>query len=227
MQRSALRPGELRLTEHGAEHCPGAASAALHALKSALADVPGDRAGVRLHDIPELSSLLAPAGAIGRSVAARLGERARAVRAILFDKTAETNWALGWHQDRAIAVRERREVPGFENWTVKRGMAHVAPPFESLAGMLTVRVHLDDVPLDNAPLLVAPGSHRSFVPEGGIDAAVRACGSTPCLAAAGDVWIYATPILHASERASGARRRVLQIDYATVELPGGLEWLGV
>ena len=45
---------------------------------------------------------------------------------------------------------------------------------------------------------------------------------------AGDVWLYATPILHASDAATTPlRRRVLQIDYAGHELPGGLEWLRV
>jgi len=39
---------------------------------------------------------------------------------------------------------------------------------------------------------------------------------------------YATPIVHASQAAPvPARRRVLQVDFAAVELPGGLEWLGV
>jgi hypothetical protein len=48
------------------------------------------------------------------------------------------------------------------------------------------------------------------------------------LAEAGDVWAYSTPILHASERATEpTHRRVLQVDYAVGELPGGLAWLGV
>ena len=47
-------------------------------------------------------------------------------------------------------------------------------------------------------------------------------------AAAGDVWLYSTPILHSSAAASQpTTRRVLQIDYAAEPLPDGLEWLGV
>ncbi len=61
-----------------------------------------------------------------------------------------------------------------------------------------------------------------------IESVVRRCGTTQCLADAGDVWLYATPILHASEAASRpAHRRVLQLDYAAQDLPDGLEWLGV
>lgn len=58
------------------------------------------------------------------------------MRAVLFDKTAITNWALAWHQDRTICVRERVAVEGFGPWTIKRGMHHVAPPFNLLAAMI-------------------------------------------------------------------------------------------
>ena len=117
-------------------------------------------------------------------------------------------------------------MPGFGPWTLKHGMIHVEPPFELLAAMVTLRVHLDPVPASNAPLRIAPGSHRlGRIPAGEIDEAVRRCGEAQCLADAGDVWLYATPILHASEVASQPlRRRVLQIDYAADELPGGLRW---
>jgi ectoine hydroxylase-related dioxygenase (phytanoyl-CoA dioxygenase family) len=108
-------------------------------------------------------------------------------------------------------------------------MHHVEPPLELLARMVTLRVHFDDVDAQNAPLLVAPGSHRiGRVKEADIDQVVRRCGTLACLAAAGDVWLYSTPILHASEAARAPRaRRVLQVDYAAEDLPNGLEWLGV
>lgn len=45
---------------------------------------------------------------------------------------------------------------------------------------------------------------------------------------AGDIWAYATPILHASDAALDPKaRRVLQVDYAAFDLPGGLEWSGL
>lgn len=168
-------------------------------------------------------------GPVGAVAAAVIGETARPVRAILFDKTPDANWSLGWHQDRVIAVRERVEMEGFGPWTRKHGALHVAPPFTLLERMLTLRVHLDPVPETNAPLLVAPGSHlRGRIAEADVPSVVADCGVVGCLAEPGDVWIYATPILHASERASSAeRRRVLQVDYASEELPGELEWLGV
>ena len=218
----------LSLERDGAEYLPGAAMAALEELETALAQLPADRPGSRLHGVPGLDVLLAAEGVIGRIAAHRLGPQAQPVRAILFDKSEHTNWALGWHQDRTIAVTARRDIAGFGPWTVKHGMQHVTPPFALLAGMLTLRVHLDPVPADNAPLLIAPGSHRALVAESDMEQAVASHGIHACLADVGDVWVYATPILHASDAATRpARRRVLQIDYAATAQPGGLDWLGI
>ena len=112
---------------------------------------------------------------------------------------------------------------------MKAGLLHVAPPLELLARMVTLRVHLDPVAIDNAPLLIAPGSHHAGrVAEEDIDTLVAACGIATCLANRGDIWLYATPILHASNAAVlPKRRRVLQIDYAAEDLPAGLTWLGI
>lgn len=218
----------LSLERDGAEHLPGAAVTALEEIQAMLADVPAHRPGSRLYGVSGLDTLLAAKGVIGQIAADRLGSHARPVRAILFDKSDRTNWALGWHQDRTIAVTARHDVPGFSPWTIKHGMQHVAPPFALLAGMLTLRVHLDPVPADNAPLLIAPGSHRTLVTEGEMEQAVASHGIHACLAEAGDIWVYATPILHASDAAARpARRRVLQVDYAAIALPGGLDWLGI
>ncbi len=66
------------------------------------------------------------------------------------------------------------------------------------------------------------------VPVDAIAATVRRHGVSACLAGAGDVWLYATPILHASDAAvRPRRRRVLQVDFTAERLQGGLEWLGV
>ena len=57
---------------------------------------------------------------------------------------------------------------------------------------------------------------------------VDRCGTVACLASRGDIWLYATPILHASDAAANPRhRRVLQLDYSADDLPGDLEWLGI
>jgi len=216
--------------EQGALRVRGALDAqALQQLFDALADHRPNQAGVRLHGLLALQSFLTPSGPIGRIPAPLMGHRARPVRCILFDKTSSANWAVPWHQDRTIVVQGRIEVAGFGPWTRKSGLLHVAPPDDVLARMVTIRVHLDPVPETNAPLLIAPGSHRlGRVPEADVPDVIRRCGTAMCCAEAGDIWIYKTLILHASEAASRpAHRRVLQLDYADFDLPAGLRWLGV
>ena len=210
--------------EDGAAHLPGAAAPFLVALEQVLAGLPADRAGIRLHGVPGLAAIL---DAIGNSLA-QLGGR-RPVRAILFDKSEGANWALGWHQDRTIAVRARAEVSGYGPWSVKAGLTHVEPPFALIEAMRTIRIHLDSVTADNAPLLIAPGSHRlGRIAEPEVEAVVAGCGTAECLAARGDIWLYTTSILHASAAAiAPGRRRVVQVDYSADRLPAPLAWRGI
>jgi len=198
----------------------------LQGLEDSVAHLPPDQAGIRLHGIAAVRRFLVPSGAVWKVAAAVLGVACHPVRAILFDKSASTNWGLPWHQDRTIAVVERVEVAGYGLWTVKRGLAHVTPAFELLAGMVTLRVHLDPVPETNAPPLIA--RRLGLIPEREVKTVVEKCRTAVCLAEAGDIWLYATPILHSSVAARDpVHRRVLQVDFAVGDLPGGLTWLGV
>lgn len=217
------------LAATGAVRFSGVLVDALARLENAVAGLPSESAGVRLQAIEPLREMLEPNGCIGAIPAQFLGAGSKPVRAILFNKSAETNWSLAWHQDRTICVKTKREVEGFGPWTVKQGFVHVAPPVDLLAKMITIRLHLDDVPATNAPLLIAPGSHREgMVPVGKIEETVARLGTAICLADAGDVWVYSTLILHASAASQQAKaRRVLQVDYAAFDLPGGLEWQGI
>jgi hypothetical protein len=226
-ERSA-RP--LTLAVDGAEiHRGGLARTELDDLRTLADEVLDGGSGVRLFGGPVLHAVLSERGTMGRIARKALGPAARAVRAVMFDKTEATNWAVHWHQDRTIAVKERRDVAGFGPWTVKTGVPHVEPPFEIIASMVTLRAHLDNCDAANAPLLIAPGSHKcGRVPESEIRRTVSQLGHATCLAAAGDVWLYSTAIVHASERARiPRRRRVLQVDFAEGDLPAGLHWLGI
>lgn len=210
----------------GAQHFPAAFEPAEVAVLADRLSIPEGRPGARLGGTAGLAALIGPAGGIATAL---IGATARPVGARLFDKGPARNWALGWHQDRSVAVRRRRDVAGFDQWTIKAGIAHCVPPFEYLERSLTLRIHLDPAGPDNAPLLIAPGSHRSGrVAEADVAGLVERFGTYACHAEAGDVWAYSTPILHASARAAGPlRRRVLQLLYSVDELPGGLEWQGI
>jgi ectoine hydroxylase-related dioxygenase (phytanoyl-CoA dioxygenase family) len=225
-----LQTDNLTFSHDGAQLFPIALTRGeLNLLETVLSHLPRGHAGLRLRGVEGLVPFLASTGQIGRCAASVLGNNCRPVRAILFDKTPETNWALGWHQDRTIVVKQRVSVDGFGTWSVKSGMLHVEPPFELLSGMVTLRVHIDQVSPRNAPLLIAPGSHRfGRVADDDVREVARRCGTVACLAEPGDIWLYATPILHASEAAvAPVHRRVLQVDFSAGRLPGDLEWLGV
>jgi hypothetical protein len=224
-----LSPADLsQLDEIGALRIEGALDSGQLARLSEYSDTIGrGRPGERIADLQALGWLL-DEGAAGDFAKAAMGPAARPVRAILFDKTPVNNWALGWHQDRTIAVQDRLEMPGFANWNVKAGVHHVEPPFDIIEHMVTARIHIDAVDEQNAPLLIAPGSHcLGKIAEADVEVVVRRCGEVASLAKAGDIWLYRTAIVHASKRAQGdKRRRVLQVDFSADELPGNLRWVG-
>src|SRR5262249_276817 len=90
-----------------------------------------------------------------------LGPGLGLVRALDFDKPPGQSWALPWHKDLTIAVRDN-SLPAthFRKPTTKAGVPHVEGSEAVLAAMLTARIHLDDVTDENGPLKVVPGSHR-------------------------------------------------------------------
>lgn len=147
-------------------------------------------------------------------------------RAILFDKTEDANWGVPWHQDLAIAVAEQIETPGFKPWSIKAGVIHVNPPVSFLAGMVTMRLHLDDCFTNNGALRVLPGSHL----HGELDAEAITAWSVnqspvTCEIAKGGALVMRPLLLHASTAAKNpSHRRVLHVEYAAMDLPNGLKW---
>lgn len=147
------------------------------------------------------------------------------VRAIYFDKTPESNWGAAWHQDLLIAVKERRNGPGYGPWSVKSGVIHVQPPQEVLEAMLTLRLHLDAGDESNGALQVLPGSHHEGILDDAIIERWKQKPSVLCTVNRGDVLLMRPLLLHASSKASRPlHRRVLHIEYGTYDLPGGLRW---
>ena len=189
----------------------------------------GDSPGKRLarSDVGSVVDLLA--NSIGQIAESLIGSAANPVRAILLDKSKEANWRLGWHQDRTIAVEERIETEGFGPWSVKAGQLHVQPPHAITAAMATLRIHVDAVGPGNAPLEIIPGSHQlGRLSNDEVDRLASCEPPFVCLANAGDIWAYPTAIVHRSvEQKTLGRRRVLQVDYSAIDLPGGLRWVSL
>jgi ectoine hydroxylase-related dioxygenase (phytanoyl-CoA dioxygenase family) len=157
-----------------------------------------------------------------------LGPGAFAVRGLFFDKTPTVNWNLPWHQDLTIAVRERRDIPGFGPWTRKGGVPHAHAPADLLARMVTIRLHLDDCGPASGPMRVLPGSHAHGKLTPAAMNAWTARASThavDCLVPAGGVVVMRPLLVHASASGTGpGHRRVIHLEYAAEDLPGGLEW---
>ncbi len=175
-------------------------------------------------EVPELGSLasLAPVQSLVLQV---LGAPGFVTRAILFDKNPGANWSLGFHQDTAIAVQSRAELEGFGPWSIKAGVHHVRPPAETLEGMITVRIHLDDCGPDNGPLQLIPGSHRHGLLEDSALAQWTTCPAVTCEAQAGDAVLMRPLVLHASSKSQApTHRRVAHFEFAARPLPLPLRW---
>jgi ectoine hydroxylase-related dioxygenase (phytanoyl-CoA dioxygenase family) len=168
---------------------------------------------------------LAAESTIRQFVTPVLGDNAFAVRATFFDKVPDANWSLFWHQDNAITVKERHEVPGFTGWSLKAGVWQVQPPVEVLAGMIAIRVHLDDCSAENGPLRVLPGSHRFGWLDEELDTWKSRVAEVVCTVQCGGIVAMSPLILHASAPSRSVRhRRVIHIEYAAADLPAGLDW---
>ncbi|HEX8372708.1 MAG TPA: phytanoyl-CoA dioxygenase family protein [Chthoniobacterales bacterium] len=148
------------------------------------------------------------------------------VRAIYFDKSADANWLVPWHQDLTLALQAKVEMPDFGPWSVKEDIPHVQPPMVLLEQMLTIRIHLDDADESNGALRVLAGSHRlGRLSAERIQELRSERPEVVCNARAGDALLMRPLLLHASGRSTSARhRRVLHIEYAAFQLPDGLQW---
>lgn len=146
-------------------------------------------------------------------------------KAIYFDKPASSNWFVAYHQDLSISVDQKAMIPGYQNWTFKKGQYGVQPPVEILEKTLTVRIHLDNTDANNGALKIIPGSHLHGIlrletiqifPE----------NEQLCEVKKGGIMLMSPLILHASNRSSDNRkRRVIHLEFNSEYLQTPLMWL--
>ncbi|MGC1645758.1 MAG: phytanoyl-CoA dioxygenase family protein [Candidatus Sulfotelmatobacter sp.] len=140
-------------------------------------------------------------------------------RATLFDKSPAANWLVVWHQDTALPLRQRMELPGWGPWSVKEGIDYAHAPSTALSQVLALRVSCDDSSLVNGPLRVLPGTHTLGVLS---DDALHDLSTqiTPvdCVVPKGGVVAMHPLVVHASSKSQTKMpRRVLHIEYAASE----------
>jgi len=189
----------------------------------------GHRRLAGLRNILKLSAVvrdLARSQSFTELVEPILGKDAKVVRGLYFDKRAEANWKVAWHQDLSIAVREKRELAGFRCWSTKAGVTHVQPPAYVMEGILAVRVHLDATNEDSGALRVLPNSHSNGrLSVADILKLKREAQTVVCCAGKGDVLVMRPLLLHSSSESTNAsHRRVIHLEFTAIDLPGGLEW---
>ena len=145
-----------------------------------------------------------------------LGTGAIGFRATLFEKLPDSNWLVAWHQDTALPLRERRDVPGWGPWSVKDGVNYAHAPAQALERILALRVHLDSSVEDNGPLRVLPGTHvQGVLTDDEIHSIAERTAGVDCLMPLGGVIAMRPLIIHASSKSRTENpRRVLHIEYA-------------
>ena len=139
-----------------------------------------------------------------------------AFRATLFDKSPDANWLIAWHQDTALPIVERVDLPGWGPWSEKAGVLYAHAPAAALENVIALRVHIDESNEDNGPLRVLPGTHdRGVLTDAQVHDCAREMPPHTCRAAAGGVVAMRPLIVHASSKVTSDRpRRVLHIEYA-------------
>lgn len=161
-----------------------------------------------------------------RQIIRQIDPKAFLVKAVYFDKPPQSNWYVTWHQDVPINVTAKKETGGFTNWTQRDGVVSVCPPEELSRKLFTIRVHLDDTNEANGALKVIPGSQNKRLSNEEIQLITANSIPMTCEVAAGGIQLIKPLLLHASAKSrSQKRRRVLHLEFASVELPGGLEWV--
>jgi Phytanoyl-CoA dioxygenase (PhyH) len=224
-----LTPAEVAISRDGfvtlaAVFTPDEVAEMAASLDAAIAATPRDDPAILTSDgilyaARNVLAIWPPAASVWHRAAlleplqAILGPRLGVVRVLFFDKPPGGSWALPWHKDLTIAVRDNG-LPAARDLhpTRKAGVPHIEAPEAVLATMLTARIYLDPVDDTNGPLKVVPGSHRqgkALILEG---APVRTLHADT-----GDVLLIRPLVAHCSNRStpgSTRHRRILHLELA-------------
>jgi len=176
-----------------------------------------------LGEIPEIKNLIQTSNF--RDIVSQLpGGKYFVTKAIYFDKPEHSNWSVAWHQDKTISVDRRMTINGFGPWTLKQGLQSVQPTLEYLQNICAIRIHLDDCDETNGALKVVPGSHiKGIIPD------AEYFDYTPSSKIVevkrGGVMLMKPLLLHSSHKSiSTNNRRVIHLEFSSMELPAGLQW---
>ncbi len=206
------------LEQSGFTILPGLFGAAeLHRLAMSLESANRSRAGIRHLMGEKTIAAFADQDCLLRMAREVLGADALPFRATLFDKSPQSNWLVVWHQDTALPLQTRKDLPGWGPWSIKAGIQYAHAPASALEKVLALRVHLDDSTSANGPLRVLRGTHRlGVLSDDQLSELSAKLPASDCAVSRGGVLAMRPLIVHSSSKLSGdLSRRVLHIEYAS------------
>ncbi len=176
-----------------------------------------------LKDIPALKGLLFNKNLL--RILQSIDPKAFLTKAIYFDKPPNANWYVTWHQDIPVNVTNKIELEGYSGWTKKKDITSVCPPEDILKNIFTIRVHLDDTDSRNGALKIVPGSHNKKLCTEEISTITENSIPFLCEVPAGGIQLMKPLLLHSSSKSKKQKRRVIHLEFASVNLANGIDWL--
>lgn len=164
--------------------------------------------------IPEIKELVLPKIF---PILEKIGSNYKCISATFYDKPPDSKWALDFHQDVQINLKEKLDDQRFNSWIKRDGYYQVKPPIKVLENIIAVRLHLDPCKIEHGALNIIPKSHKM----GFIDATDYKTDDIAVIEMEeGDVLIISPLLLHASGyNTTYESRRVIHLEFSTINLP--------
>ena len=94
-----------------------------------------------------------------------------------------------------------------------------------MKNIFSIRIHLDDTDSRNGALKIVPGSHKKRLTNSEINTITENCVPYLCEVPAGGIQLMKPLILHSSAKSKKQKRRVIHLEFASLELFDGIDWL--
>ena len=147
------------------------------------------------------------------------------VRSVLFDSKYSQEVDEKWRQSKDINTIIQNDNHKLIDDTQTDQLQLTEADENLLRKMFIIRIYLDDISLKNGPLKLIPGSHKKVLSENEVQTITD--NSTPVISdiPAGGIQILKPLLLVSNSLAvSQKRRRILQLEFSSVELKDGFNW---
>jgi len=147
------------------------------------------------------------------------------IAAKYYNQIPTANWFTALHQNITIPVKEKVATEGFTGWSKKDGITSVMAPVELLRNCFSIYIHLNHSNSTNGALKTLPGSHKKILNMQERNLFTENVYTQVAAVKAGGVHIVKPLLLQAfGESTENQAVHLLQLDFCSATLPGGLEW---